>query len=95
MHAVKGSPEIPSPSQRRWFVHCLPLGGILFTSWRKLVFSQRQALSGMSHMSFINKNEKMESLLLHNCSSFARPNLSKPRCWGGGGGAGGIKGTLI
>lgn len=36
----------------------------------------------------------MESLLLHNCSSFARPNLSKPRCWEWGGGRWGIKGNL-
>lgn len=69
---------------RRWFVNCLPLGEILFTWWGNSFSSPWSSLSGTSHMCFINKNEKMESLLLHNCSSFARPNLSKAQVPGVG-----------
>lgn len=68
----------PSPCREGGLstVHLPASGWILIHLVGKLIFSQLKALSGLSHMSFINKNE---SLLLHNCSSFARPNLSKPR----------------
>lgn len=54
--AVKCSSVIPAQSRKGGFLTASGWNPIHLVG--KLVFSQLKALSGMSHMSFINKNEK-------------------------------------